>query len=107
MAIQIRSAVDKAIQFLCNVNAVSMNDFKDLRLEEIERSEDDQHWLITLGYTVETVAPKNGSNHDFLAMISSDQAQGTMVKPFYERVYKVFKVNIETGTVESMKIRTV
>ncbi|MDB9493258.1 hypothetical protein PN441_19630 [Spirulina major CS-329] len=107
MAIQIRSAVDKAIQFLCNVNAVGIHDLKDLRLEEIERSEDDHHWLITLGYAVETVTADQGSNHDLLAMISSNQAQGTMVKPIYERVYKVFKVNIETGDVESMKIRTV
>lgn len=65
------------------------NEFADLRVEEIELSEDRRHWLITLGFG----------------------PQGPLASMFaprlVEREYKSFSVNTETGQVESMKIRVV
>ncbi len=71
----------------------------DLRLEEVELSEDKHSWLITLSYDLPL---KNRSQLEELlsSPISSK-------KVFFRREYKLFKVNSETGEVESMKIRQV
>ena len=63
----------------------------DLRLEEVEQSEDERYWLITLGFTEE------GSRAAFTFPRPSD----------YVRRYKVFKIDANTGKVVAMKIRDV
>ncbi|MBI5250399.1 MAG: hypothetical protein HY912_12965 [Desulfomonile tiedjei] len=50
-----------------------------LEVEEIELSDDDFYWLVTLGYDVDPL----GRN----------------------RKYKVFRIRADSGEVESMKIR--
>jgi hypothetical protein len=50
-----------------------------LTIEEIELSEDERHWFITMGFPINL-------------LIGSKE-------------YKIFKVNAESGIVESMKIR--
>ena len=52
----------------------------DLVLEEVERSEDGKHWLVTLGFT-----PGSGAGE--------------------EQTHKVMKIVAETGEILSMKIR--
>jgi hypothetical protein len=64
---------------------------KDLLLEEVELTDDRKFWLITLGFTQLT-----GSLEDLL---STEAPEKEEIK------YKIFKVNAETGKVESMKIR--
>lgn len=59
---------------------------KAYSLEEIEQTEDGEHWLITLGF--DTDAKANG---------------WALMPP--KTKFKVFKVNIQTGEVVSMKIR--
>jgi hypothetical protein len=66
-----------------------------LRLEEVELSEDERHWNITLGW-IEPAVPENA----FAATLSS----GARVLP---RVYKALEVDVESGAVKSMKIREV
>lgn len=66
-------------------------DIQDLRLEEVEISEDKQYWFITFGYNVPTPEPK----YTLIPLGKSD------------RNYKIFKINSDTGEVESMKIREV
>ena len=56
-------------------------------LEEVERSEDDRYWLVTLGF------PRRLNDLSVLGGIR------------YEPDYKVFKVDAETSEVLSMKIR--
>ena len=63
----------------------------DLSLEEVELSEDDKFWLITLGYDAKRVL----SPHD------------KMFKSEKYRAYKTFKIDSSTGKLISMKIRTV
>lgn len=63
---------------------------KGLRLEETELSEDKQHWLITLGFDIPVDA-----HRDPLGLIE--------VKPKYEREYRVFKVDAQTGEVQAIK----
>ena len=65
----------------------------DLALEEVELTEDDRYWLITLGFSTETIAPV-GMN-----------VFGSPITPEYTRKYKLFKIDTKTGEVYSIKIR--
>jgi hypothetical protein len=65
-------------------------------LEEVERSDDEQYWLVTFGFDT-----------DRLTLESSRGISIPIVRPKYVREYKTIKVRAETGDVESMKIRTV
>lgn len=67
-----------------------------LRLEEVELSEDERYWQITLGWVEPAV-------REPIAM-SSVFSRGIHVLP---RVYKTLEVDVETGKVKSMKIREV
>lgn len=69
------------------------SELQHLRLEEVDRSEDDSRWLITLGW-VEPAVTGNG-------IVFSAGAQRL------PRVYKLFEIDAETGEVTSMKIRDV
>lgn len=64
-------------------------DIQDLRLEEVELSEDKHYWFITFGYNLAKPEPK-------YVLIASGKS---------DRIYKIFKINSETSEVESMKIR--
>lgn len=64
-------------------------------LEEVSRNEDEKDWLITLGFYLPEERPASGLSDMLL------KAQGGR----FERKYKVFVVDGETGEVESMKIR--
>jgi len=64
------------------------------RVEEVERSDDDRFWLITLGFLLseeETRLPSPPMANDILRRM--------------KRLYKVFKIERKTGEVLSMKIR--
>ncbi|MEB3830519.1 hypothetical protein [Phormidium sp. CCY1219] len=67
---------------------------EDVRLEEVELSEDKKFWFITLGF-------------DVLKPASQNTLLSEMMPNREERNYRVFKINAETGEVESMKIRQV
>lgn len=85
--IDVRAAVFASKNYLQSLQGLLEYQIKDLRLEEVEFSEDRKYWLITLGF----IANTTGEEESFLLK--------------KERDYKVFKVNAETGEVESMKIR--
>jgi hypothetical protein len=80
--IDVKQAVDAASQYLATLYA---NDPpSNVRLEEVELSEDEKYWLVTLSF--------------------SDTLQ-VFIPP--RRSYKLFKINAESGQVQSMKIREV
>ena len=66
---------------------------RNVSLEEVELSEDEKHWLITLGYEVE------------VPMVPSVSALNPFIQPEKKTKYKLFKVNAQTGSVVAMKIR--
>lgn len=72
---------------------------ENLRLEEVEKSEDAEHWLITLGYDSRSPAP------DMPSIFPPAITQETAWR--YERAYKLFRIDGDTGEIESMKIRKV
>jgi hypothetical protein len=83
--IGIREAVKAALGFAQEL--YGLTDAERLTLEEVEPTEDERYWMVTLGIPA-TLLP--------VEMIT--RRSGT------ER-YKVFKVDAETGKVLSMKLR--
>jgi hypothetical protein len=77
-----KQAVVKAKEYLQAVYEPAQ--VGDLRLEEMERSEDDKQWSVTLSF-----------------IPHSPQSPGVTV----ERVFKTVKIVAETGEILAMKIR--
>ncbi|MEH2182112.1 hypothetical protein [Nostoc sp.] len=98
--IDVKTAVNAAYQYIKSIQDMMGSSLKDLRLEEVELSEDKSFWLITLGFDI----PKKPPKSQFENLIAPSMAS-TLV--LYEREYKLFKVNSQTGEVEAMKIRQV
>lgn len=92
MTIDVRSAVMAAQNYFQSLQDMVGMQIVDLRLEEVELSSDQTFWLITLGFNrrVDTAKDPFGINGFS-----------------FEREYKTFKINSETGEVQSMKIREV
>lgn len=91
--IDVKTAVIAANDYLQDVKDLMKIQLESLRLEEVELSEDQREWLITLGFDVPV---KTNSLANFMAGTNS----------IHQREYKLFKVDSETGEVKSMKIRT-
>ncbi|MEH2366055.1 hypothetical protein [Nostoc sp.] len=98
--IDVKTAVNAAYQYIKSIQDMMGSSLEDLRLEEVELSEDKDFWLIVLGFNIPKKLPKN--RFEDLIPIS---IAPTIV--LYEREYKLFKVNSQTGEVEAMKIRQV
>jgi hypothetical protein len=94
--IDIKTAVSKSVEYLQSITDMLIQQgekIEDLRLEETELSEDRQYWLVTLGY-------------DRPTPVHLDQLMGIGgLNRKYQREWRVFRVDAETGEVLSMKIR--
>lgn len=91
--ITVKEAAQKAKEYLLDL----MPELEDalIQIEETEKSDTDNAWLITLGINEKTFV---------------DELTGPPPFDIYDRkkaYYKIFRVNRETGDVESMKIREV
>jgi hypothetical protein len=80
--IDVKQAVDIASRYLISLFADKAP--SNVQLEEVELSEDEKYWFITLS---------------FMEMLPF------LVNP--RKSYKLFKINADTGQVQSMKIREV
>lgn len=93
--VDVRSAVGAARNYLQQVTDLLLDpvqEIKGLRLEETELSEDKQYWLITLGFDRPVDAHR-------------DPLQSIGMSQKYEREYRIFKIDAQTGEVQAMKIR--
>jgi hypothetical protein len=81
--IDVKQAAQSATNFITGLYSDQV--ISDVRLEEVELSEDTKYWLITLSFP----APPSPGVITFGG----------------RRQYKIFKVDADTGTVLSMKIR--
>jgi hypothetical protein len=79
--IDVKQAVNIAVEYL----KAFYPHLKQIRLEEVELSDDRNFWFITLSYP--------------------DESNITILPP--SKQYKIFKIDVETGEVLSMKIRQV
>lgn len=91
--INVKTAVTAANNYLQEMKDLIAIKFENLRLEEVELSENQGKWLITLGFDVPV---KTSSLADLMANANST----------YQREYKIFEVDAVTGEVKSMKIRS-
>lgn len=86
--LEVKEAVKIATDYIQSL--FSERQIPELRLEEVEMSQDSQFWEVTLSFvTREPTA--------YLSL--GDAARN--------REYKVFRINAENGQVQSMKIRKV
>ena len=90
--IAVNVAVKSALQFMNQL----LTGYMDIKLEEVEISDDEKFWNITLSAI--PPPPEEGPSQSPLA---------TMFKPKDLRTYKRFAVNATTGDVKSMTIRVV
>lgn len=88
--IDLRQAVKIAREF---VREAFEGQTEDLRLEETEFSDFENHWLITLSFLRERSREEYGTNV-FAAAVSSKA-----------RDYKIVDIDAHDGKVQSMKIR--
>lgn len=94
MLIDVKKAAIAAQEYLLSLWGGMGEKVQDLRVEEVEISEDDKFWLITLGFSR-------------LADRVEDPLGEVLDTPRYRREYKIFKVDADTCQVKSMKIRQV
>ena len=82
--IDVQQAVTEAIKYLQSLPVSRPGPPQNVALEEVELTDDERHWLITLSYR--------------------DRVRGasSILGP---PKYKIFKVNTANGRVQSMKIR--
>lgn len=92
--IDARQAANSAKSYLNSLSDIISKSLRDVRLEEVELSEDKEYWLITLSFN----RPVSVEQQPVLDLVEGKQ---------YQREYKIFKINAQDGEVESMKIRTI
>ncbi len=91
-----KSAVASARTYIQSIQEDLDNPLSNLRLEEVELSEDEKHWLITLGYD----NPNKPKDLSSMQLVAPQLAR-------LAREYKIFQVGADDGLVKSMKIRQV
>lgn len=87
--IEAKTAVKIAIEYIAHM--YGRHKLTNLMLEEVELSDDDKYWIVTLGF--DRTKQSTGDIRDIL------------VGPSYQRVYKMVKVDAQKGRAVSMKMR--
>jgi hypothetical protein len=96
MTINVRQAVEDAMTHFQGIKDLFGQQVHDIRLEEIELTEDEKYWLVTIGFTRE-IENNNERTKAFRDILP--------IPPLVDRQYKTLKVNAETGEVKAIKIR--
>jgi len=92
--VDVRFAITAARDYIKEVQPLLDDPLENLKLEEVELTEDEKHWLITLGYD----------------KINKPEEVPEFLPPAFQRPsreYKLFRINSDSGKVEAMKIRRV
>ena len=97
--ITLREAVARATDYVVSAYKGSGVNIQDVLLEEAELSDNQQIWLITIGFSVERSMTARTRMEATAAMLRGEIN--------LERIYKLVHVNAETGEVQSMKMRLV
>jgi hypothetical protein len=88
--IGVKDAVRIAADYLASL--YEGTELRDVLLEEVRLSDDDQYWLVTMGFS---------------RLVSANPIFEALGSASFKREYKVFEVSAETGEVRSMRIREV
>ena len=92
--IDAKEAVKIAKEYLSEMYDTSK--LRDVLLEEVDMSEDGQLWQVTIGFTRHLESTSEGP----MATLIGSSGQ-------YKREYRVFSLDVESGMVKSMKMRSV
>jgi hypothetical protein len=90
--IDAKQAVKMAMEYLKDM--YNTKEFKDIMLEEVELSEDNQYWNVTIGFTRRQVTTAEGP---MASLVGPTEA--------FKREFRVFKIDAKNGIVRSMKIK--
>ena len=94
-AVSVKDAVRIAVQYVRDL--LSDESLSDLRLEEVERSESGDHWLITVGFS----RPEPQQSISPITNSIAERLRGRVLN----REYRIVKVLAGSGEVQWMKIR--
>ncbi len=97
--ITIKDAVVAAKEFVKRVYAESGEEISEIGLEEVDRTEDDRVWLITIGFTTTDKGRNRRAIQHNLEMLGG---LSTLT-----REYKVVHIDADTGEPLTMKIRNI
>jgi hypothetical protein len=99
--IDVKEAVKIAGDTLATLfSSEKLADF-DLELEEVEISDDEKYWFITLGFSVPK-AKSEKEDSPLSRMLTFKEREKEHI-----RKYKIFRIDAQTGKFHSMKIREV
>jgi hypothetical protein len=90
--IDVKEAVKRAMDYLEEMYDTTK--FKDVLLEEVEMTEDNKYWNVTVGFTRRQTSTAEGPMASLVG--PSDQ---------FRREFKVFKIDTKNGIMRSMKIK--
>jgi len=90
--VDVKQAVSKAMSYLKELYRIDQ--FKDVLLEEVDLSEDNKFWNVTIGFTRVQESTSGGP----MATLIGQSAE-------FKREYKVFRIDAKTGDLRSMRSR--
>ena len=90
--VDVKEAVAKARGYLQDMYQIEQ--FKDVLLEEVDLSEDNKYWNVTIGFTRLQESTSGGP----MATLIGQSAE-------FKREYKVFQIDAGTGDLRSMRSR--
>ncbi len=90
--VDVKEAVGKAMDYLKDMYQIDQ--FKDVLLEEVDLSEDNKFWNVTIGFT----RPQESTSGGPMATLIGQSAE-------FKREFKVFQIDSENGALRSMRTR--
>jgi hypothetical protein len=90
--VDVKQAVAKAMDYLEDM--YQTDQFKDVLLEEVDLSEDNEFWNVTIGFTRRQETTSGGPMATLIGQSSE-----------FKREYKVFQIDANTGDLRSMRSR--
>ena len=90
--VDVKQAVSKAMDYLKDMYQTDR--FKDVLLEEVDLSEDNKFWYVTIGFTRGQESTSGGPMATLIGQSSE-----------FKREYKVFQIDSQTGDLRSMRSR--
>ena len=90
--VDVKQAVAKAMDYLKDMYQIDR--FKDVLLEEVDLSEDNKFWNVTIGFTRRQESTSGGP----MATLIGQSTE-------FKREFKVFQIDAESGALRSMRSR--
>jgi hypothetical protein len=90
--VDVKEAVSKAMDYLEDMYQIDQ--FKDVLLEEVDLSEDNKFWNVTIGFTRRQESTSGGP----MATLIGQPTE-------FKREFKVFQIDAENSALRSMRSR--